>query len=136
MHIRPVARFVYGLLGVVSIVAASVVLLLGTGLVPAAVSNFLLEIGGGNDDTMHLIQEYAAFLFVVGVVHLWCARHYDLSLFFHWVLTFFWLFIALIHWFDYKGSFHAGWDRVIDTVPFVVFLLIGFIRHKSERRVL
>jgi hypothetical protein len=134
MTIRPIARFFYGLIAVVFVLAGTVVLLLGTGLVPRTVVNLILNYGGGTDLTMHLVQEFCTLLIFTGLVNAWCFLNYERSMYFHWAMTAFWALFALVHWFDYRGNFHGGTSRMIDTIPLLIFLIIGVLRERMERR--
>ena len=47
-------------------------------------------------------------------------------------MTAFWGIIALIHWFDPRGEFHRGVGEAITSIPFLLFVLLGLLRAKSE----
>jgi len=49
-------------------------------------------------------------------------------------MTAFWGLFALVHWVDIRGSFQPGIGPAIDTVPFALYLAVGVLRQKSERR--
>ncbi len=131
---RLLTRSVYALVGVVFLLAGAAVLLLGTGVLPGPVQEVVLSVGERNGHTLHLMQEYAALLVLVALLTFWFLRHYEQSRAFHWMMTAFWGAIAVIHWFDPTGQFHAGLGEAIDSVPFVVFLVLGFLRDRAGRR--
>ncbi len=133
MNIRPVARGVYALVAGVLLAAGSAVLLLGTGLLPASLSQRIRAFGGGEGVGVHLLQEMGTLLVLAGLVSLWCVRNYERSLYFHGAMTVFLGLFALVHWFDSQGSFHAGTGEVITTLPFAAYLLLGVIRSRTER---
>src|SRR5262245_45268194 len=133
MSIRPIARFVYGLMAVVFLAASAAVLLLGTGVMPAAVLRSALEFAEGSDRTMHFLQEFSTLLFLVGLVCVWCVLNYERSMFFQWAIAVFWGLFALVHWFDYRGGLHGGVGPVVNTVPVVVFVIVGVVRARTER---
>ena len=92
----------------------------------------LVSIGEDNPNTLHIMQEYGCLLILVGLISLWSIRHYESSRPFHWAMTAFWGLIAWVHWFDVRGSFEFGLGQVINTVPFILFVVIGVLRHKVE----
>jgi hypothetical protein len=132
--LRLVTRSLYVVLGVIFLLSGSAVLLLGTGLLPASVADLILSVGEDNPHTLHLMQEYAALLVLVALLTFWFAKHYERSRAFHWAMTFFWGLIALIHWFEPKGAFHVGLGEAINSVPFILFVTVGLIRERNERR--
>ena len=110
----------------------SSVLLLGTGLLPGPIKDVIWSIGEDNDNTLHLMQEYAALLVLVALLTFWFVGHYERSRAFHWAMTAFWGIIAVIHWFDPRGEFHSGLGEAITSIPFLLFVLIGLLRVKGE----
>jgi hypothetical protein len=129
---RLVTQFLYVLLGTIFLLGGASVLLLGTGLLPTPVRDVILSIGEDNPNTLHLMQEYATLLVLVALLTFWFVRHYEVSRVFHWAMTFFWGVIAIVHWFDPKGQFHYGLGEAITSIPFVLFVLIGLLREKSD----
>jgi len=130
--LRTISRLLYALVGFAFLLGGTGVLLLGTGLLPPPVKDIILSIGDDNVNTLHLMQEYASLLVLVALVTFWFIRHYEQSRAFHWVMTAFWGIIALIHWFDPRGEFHSGLGEVITSIPFLLFVLIGLLREKSD----
>jgi hypothetical protein len=135
MLARALAKSLYGLVGVVFLVAGGSVLLLGTGLLPAAVRDTIVGIGQDNPNTLHIMQEFGSMLVFAGLITLWFLRHYDKSRPFHWAMTAFWALFALVHWFDVRGAFEPGLGQVINTIPFALFVAVGLLRHRSEGEV-
>ena len=134
MITKTLAKSLYGLFGIFYLVAGLSVLLLGTGLLPGAVKDLIVDIGQGNGHTLHIMQEFGSTLVFVGLITLWFLRHYDQSRTFHWAMTVYWGLIALVHWFDTKGSFQPGIGPVITTLPLSLFVVVGLLRQKSEGR--
>jgi hypothetical protein len=130
--LRTITQSLYALVGAAFLLGGSSVLLLGTGLLPLPLKGAILAIGEDNVHTLHLMQEYASLLVLVALVTFWFVRHYEQSRAFHWVMTAFWGIIALIHWFDPRGEFHAGLGEAITSIPFLLFVLIGLLREKSD----
>jgi hypothetical protein len=134
MITRALAKALYALLGAVFLAAGVSVLLLGTGLLPEPVRELIEDIGGGNANTLHIMQEFGSLLVFAGLITFWFVRHYDASKTFHWAMTVFWGLFALVHWVDVRGSFQVGVGQVINTVPFLLFAGVGLLRQSSEGR--
>jgi len=130
--LRTITRSMYAVVGATFLFGGSSVLLLGTGLLPLQLKDSILSIGEDNINTLHLMQEYASLLVLVGLVTFWFIRHYEQSRAFHWVMTAFWGIIALIHWFDPRCEFHSGLGEAITSIPFFLFVLIGLLREKCD----
>ena len=132
--IRILTQSVYGLLGMLFLIAGGSVLLLGTGLLPAALRDLLIRLAHENDNTLHIMQEFSSLLVFVGLITLWFTRHYEASWPFHWAMTAFWGLIALVHWFDIRGPFPSVVGPAVNSVPFVLFVTLGLLRWGTEGR--
>ena len=132
MNIKVIANYIYGFFGSIFLVVGAVVLLLTTGLLPDKVENIVMSFGHGDSNTLHIIQELGSILVFVGLITFWFIRHYEQSMPFHWAMTTFWGLFALAHWFDVSGSFHSGVGQLINTVPFILFVLLGLLRKNSK----
>lgn len=130
MSIKVIANSLYGFFGALFLVVGAVVLLLSTGLLPDSVENIILNIGHGDSTTLHIIQEFGSVLIFVGLITFWFIRHYEQSMPFHWAMTIFLGLFALAHWFDVNGSFHSGVGQIINTVPFILFAVVGLLRKR------
>jgi hypothetical protein len=133
MMTRILARSLYTLVGVSFLLAGTTVLLLGTGLLPHGFKEVIEAEADGVRHTMHIMQEFATATVLLGLVTLWFVRHYEISRSFHWAMTLFWALFALIHWFDIRGPIGSVKGPSINTIPFVVFLLVGLLRERTER---
>ena len=134
MNIRMIANSLYGFFGTLFLLTGAVVLLLSTGLLPDSVENIVVSFGHSDFNTLHIIQELGSVLVFVGLITFWFIRHYDQSIPFHWAMTTFLGFFALAHWFDVSGAFHLGVSQMINTIPFILFVLVGLLRKRLERR--
>jgi len=134
MPVRLLAQSLYGLQSATFLVAGAAVLLLGTGLLPGLVRDAITDIGGGSSNTLHIMQEYGCLLVFIGLITLWFIRHYEASRPFHWAMTVFWGLMALIHWFDIRGSWESPAGPLINTVPFALFLVVGLLRETARGR--
>jgi hypothetical protein len=95
------------------------------------VADIIGSIAQGNDNSLHILQEFGSLLIFTGLITLWFVGHYDASGFFHWAMTTFWALFALVHWFDVRGSFGSVLGALINTVPLGLFLAVGLLREKS-----
>lgn len=131
---RVLTQSVYVLLGVLFLVAGGSVLLLGTGLLPSFARDHIVGLAGENDNTLHIMQEFSSLLVLVGLITFWFIRHYQASQPFHWAMTMFWGLIALVHWFDVRGPVSSVIGAAINSIPFVVFVVLGLLRWGFEGR--
>src|SRR6266498_3029843 len=125
MNIKTIAKLVYGLVGVVFLVVGASVMLLHTGLLPGTIKTTVMNFAHGDPLAVHLIQEMASILVFVGLIIFWFIRHYQQSKVFHWAMTTFWALFAFAHWYDGSEGPRSVRGPMINTVPFIVFFLIG-----------
>src|SRR5262249_53911786 len=107
-------------------------LLLNTGLLPDALRDILVDVGRGDLNTLHVVQEFGSLLVFAGLITFWFLCHYEQSQAFHWALTVFWALIALVHWVDIRGPSPSVVGPLVNSVPFVLFLAIGLLRTVAE----
>ena len=134
MKIKAFIQFVYGLFGMLFLIAGLSVLALRTNLLPEAVQNIIVNEAQGNLQALHLLQEFSALLVFAGLMSLWAIARYEQSKPYHWAMTTFWGLFALAHWFDVRGPWQSLLGPVINTVPFALFALIGLLRIVAEKR--
>ncbi|MBS1812972.1 MAG: hypothetical protein JST84_32700 [Acidobacteria bacterium] len=134
MKIKALVQFVYGLFGALFLVAGLSVLSLRTNLLPAAVQNIIVHEAQGSLQALHLLQEFSALLVFAGLMSLWASAHYEQSKTYHWAMTTFWGLLAVAHWFDVRGPFQSVLGPLINTVPFVLFGLLGVLRIAAARK--
>ena len=134
MKIDAIAKFVYGFFGTVFLIGGATVMLFHTGLLPGPVQNLIIDVAHGDPNAVHLMQEFASILVFAGLVSIWFVRHYEHSNLYHWAMTAFWALFAIAHWVDGREGPRAVTGPLIDTIPFLLFLLIGLLRWQSERR--
>ena len=135
MKIESIAKALYALFGAVFLIVGATVMLLHTGLLPEAIKNVVMDVGHSDANAIHLIQELGSILVFAGLITFWFIRHYEHSKPYHWAMTTFLALFALAHWFDGRegpGSFKGP---LINTIPFILFLLIGLLRMSAERSV-
>ncbi len=133
MNVEAITKSLYGFSGVVLLLAGASVLLFETGLLPGAVGRAVSNAVHNDAGALHIVQEFGAFLVFVGLITLWFMRHYEQSRFFHWALTAAWALVALAHWFDVRGERHSSTSPLLNSVPFIIFLLLGLLRRSGSR---
>jgi hypothetical protein len=130
---RTISRFVYSLFGAVFLIGGATVMLLHTGFMPEFLRQFLIAFAHGDELAIHLIQELSSLLVFTGLITFWFVRHYEQSLPFHWAMTAFWALFSFAHWFDGRQGPQSIKGPIINTIPLVIFLLIGLLRAGFER---
>ena len=135
MNIKAIAKVLYFLFGAIFLIAGASVLLLRTGLLPHAVTKIVINVGQGDPNALHILQEFGSILVFVGLITFWFIRHYEQSRPFHWAMTTFWGLLALAHWFDVRGPFQSIRGPIINTIPFILFVLVGLLRNNSEGKI-
>jgi len=134
VSIKPIAQFLYGFFAAVFLIVGATVLLLRTDLLPAAVRSIVMNVAHEDMNAAHLIQELGSMLVFAGLISVWFIRHYEQSKFFHWAMTTFWALFSLVHWFYVGGPFKSVTGPMINTIPFVLFAIVGLLRKYSEER--
>jgi hypothetical protein len=128
------AKFSYAVFGTLFLAGGAGVLLIKTGLLPGPLEETLADFGRGDLNTLHVMQEFGSLLVFAGLITFWFLRHYEESKAFHWSLTTFWALFALVHWFDVRKSLEAIAGPLINTVPFILFLVVGLLRTAADGR--
>ena len=134
VNARPLAKSLYGLVAAVFLVVGASVLSLRTGLLPDSARNVIIDIARGDLNALHLLQEFACIVVFAGLISIWFIRHYEQSKFFHWAMTTFWGLFALVHWFNVGGPPGSVTRPTINTIPFIVFVIVGLLRKRAEQR--
>lgn len=132
MKIDAIAKVVYGFFATAFLLVGITAFAAGTGLLPEPLHGVAMEVGHGDANVLHIIQEFGAFLVFMGLITFWFMRRYAQSHTFHWSMTIAWGLIALVHWFDVRGSRNSGIGPIINSIPFILFAALGLLRWKSE----
>jgi hydrogenase-4 membrane subunit HyfE len=132
LNIQLIARSLYGFFAVIFLIVGVSVLLLRTGLLPDFAKSIVMNTARDDLNAVHLVQEFGSMLVFAGLISVWFIRHYERSKFFHWAMTAFWGLFALAHWFDVRGRFQSTLGPTINTVPFVLFVVVGLLRKSAE----
>ena len=138
MNLRAVIRAVYTLLGVLYVLAGIGAMVLPLGWVstswagPDAVAPYATA--APESYINHLTQEFGTLAIVVGFVFLWQARRSEPSRSLHWLLTLYLMLDATIHWFGPQGVIGSLKRGVTNSVPPLVFLILGLLWGRDDRR--
>ena len=134
MIITRLAKFLYGILGVLYLVVGIGAMLIPTGWLPPTLVGDLLTDEMSTPAGEHLVQEFGTVVLAVGLIFLWRATQSAWSAGFHWAMTFYFSLDALIHWIGPDGPI-GSWPRgAINSVPFALMLLLGLLQARSFRR--
>ena len=114
---------IYGLFGIGGILYGAAALLFPVRLVSDAAQSFLL---------MHILREQGAAAIFVGLMSFWCIFNYERRRSVHYFLMVFALLLAVIHWHDHFAG-HVRWmSAIVNTVPFVVLLIMAVFSRSRE----
>jgi hypothetical protein len=113
------------------IIAGGIILLVDTGVLPAALHAAVLEESQGNRETLHVAQELGSMLVFGGLITLWFIPRYEQSQFFHWSLTGFWGLLAAVHWFDVPDAASDVAGNLMIAAPMILFASVGVARWMS-----
>ena len=131
--VRTISIIVYSLFGAVFLIVGATVMLLHTGLLPETLRQFVLGFAHNDELAIHLIQELSSLLVFTGLITFWFVRHYDQSLPFHWAMTAFWALFSFAHWVDGRAGPRSIKGPIVNTIPLLLFLVIGLLRAGSHR---
>ena len=136
MNLRLLTKTVYGLLGMLYVLAGAgaMVLPLGWVLPSWAGDDAVPVYAAASPDSYvnHLTQEFGTLAIAVGLVFLWQARRVEPSRSLHWLLTFYLMLDASIHWVGPQGVIGSLQRGLINSTPPLVFLILGLL-WKSRR---
>ena len=134
MKIEIIVKVVYGFFAVAFLLVGIIAFASGTGLLPEPLQGIVRGAAHGDDNALHIIQEFGAFLVFIGLITFWFIQHYDQSRNFHWAMTIAWGLIALAHWFDVRESRNSLISPVINSIPLILFVTLGLLRRKSDEQ--
>jgi uncharacterized membrane protein len=119
---KKISLLVYGLYGIVAVLAGMALLLLPTVLEPEAAGKYI-----------HFLREQGAATIFVGLMSFWLLFHYDQRRTVHLFLTVFAFLLAAIHWFDYFGGRKPLASALINSVGFVVLLALAILSPRPQK---
>ena len=134
MKIHTIAKFLYGFFAVVFMIVGLSIVMYNTGIVPHGTRDIILHAADNNLNALHLLQEFGSLLVFAGLISFWFIRHYEHSMGFHWAMTLFWALMSMIHWLDVRGLRPSLMGPVINTIPVVLFLVVGLLRRRNQAK--
>jgi hypothetical protein len=132
VNLRIVTKIVYALLGALYVLAGVGAMVLPLGWVssswagPDAVPVYAAA--APHSYVNHLTQEFGTIAIAVGFVMLWQAAQKEPSRSLHWLLTLYLILDASIHWVGPQGVIGSLQRGVINSIPPLVFLIVGGLR--------
>ena len=121
---RKVSLVIYAAFGAIAIVYGTAALLF-----PAALESYAVQ----SWRFVHILREQGAAAIFVGMMAFWCIFNYERRRAVHYFLMVFALLLAVIHWHDYFAG-HLPWmSPIVNTVPFVVLLIMAVLSRPRER---
>jgi len=135
MTLNQATRITYRLLGILYVLLGAGSMLLPTGWLPHRLADNIMAGETLNPFVGHLLQEFGTVVLALGFVFLWRASRQEFSRGFHWAMTFYFALDDLIHWVGPQGPI-GSWQRgIVNGIPFVVMLLVGWRQHRASARV-
>ena len=138
MLLRALTKGVYAVLGVLYVLAGVGAMVLPLGWIssgwagPDAVAPYAAA--APESYLNHLTQEFGTLAIAVGFVFLWQARQVQHSRSLHWLLTLYLMLDASIHWVGPQGLIGSLQRGVINSIPPLVFLVLGLLWRRGDRR--
>ena len=119
---KKINSIIYGLFGAGAILYGATALLL-----PA-----VLESGAQSFRFAHILREQGAAAIFIGLMAFWCIFNYERRRGFHYCLMVFAFLLAAIHWFDYFAGHVPLMSAVLNSVPFLVLLIMTVFSRSRE----
>ena len=120
---RKVNSVIYGAFGTGAIIYGIAALLF-----PAALESNVVQ----SWRFAHILREQGAAAIFVGLMAYWCIFNYERRRAVHYFLVVFALLLAVIHWHDHFAG-HLRWTSpIVNTVPFVVLLIMAVFSRLLE----
>jgi hypothetical protein len=113
--VQIVARTVYGAFGGLALVLSVLALFNPSLALPSEAYSAL---------SAHLVREQAAGGLFIGLMFLWCLRHFDRRRPVHFALILFTAVFAGIHWNDYFHASRHLLSPLLNSVPFLSLVAI------------
>lgn len=107
-------RIIYAVFGALALIAGVVALISPGVILPPDLRTPV---------TQHLIREEAAAFVFIGMMLLWCVRHFDRRQPVHIGLVVFTGLFAVIHWLGFFDSGRVSLSAIANTIPFAIFLV-------------
>ncbi len=82
----------------------------------------------------HILREQGAAAIFVGLMSFWCIFNYERRRAVHYFLMVFAFLLAVIHWHDHFAGPLRWTSPIVNTVPFVVLLIMAVLSVKEPDR--
>jgi len=109
-------QIIYGIFGALAILFGVVALLFPGTVISEADRTGLV---------MHLLREEGAAGIFIGLMAIWCIFNYEKRVVVHYFLIVFAFLMAAIHWLDYLTGHRQLMSPLINTVPFMLLVLMS-----------
>lgn len=109
---KQITQLLYGLVGIGTLLLGGIAVLAPGVILPEARSSPLVA---------HLAREQGAEFVFIGLMAVWCLRHFEARRPVHYAFMVFTALFAGIHWAGYLQSGHYIIGALANTVPFVAF---------------
>jgi hypothetical protein len=93
------------------------------GVIAVLMPGMILEDAGTSPLVAHLAREQGAEFVFIGLMAIWCLRHFEERRPVHYAFVVFTALFAGIHWAGYLQSGHYILGALANTVPFVAFAI-------------
>jgi len=133
MTLDKITRIVYDVLGGIFLLLGMGAILTPTGWLPEGLTAILMA-GEIPSPFGHILQEYGAVFLALGFVFLWYAKRNEQSRGFHWAMTLYFFLNAFIHWVGPEGLVGSWSSGIINSIPFLVMLLLGVLQQRTFDR--
>ena len=80
----------------------------------------------------HFLREHGAAAIFIGLMSFWCIFNYERRRSVHYLLMVFAFLIAAIHWHDHFAGPLPWTSPIVNTVPFVVLLIMAVLSRLLE----
>lgn len=137
MNLRLIIRVVYALLGVLWLLVGIGAMVLPLGWVSASwvgPDAVQYETAAPASYLNHLTQEFGTLAIAVAFAFLWQGSRSEPSRSLHWLLTVYLMLDSLIHWVGPQGLIGSLQRGVINSIPPLVFLVLGILWMRRDRR--
>ena len=120
---KKINTVIYAAFGIIAIVYGSAALLF-----PAAIESYAVQ----SWRFVHILREQGAAAIFVGLMAFWCIFNYERRRVVHYFFIVLALLLAVIHWYDHFAGHMRLMSPIVNTVPFVVLLIMAVFSRPRE----
>jgi hypothetical protein len=122
MKVKKVNQIIYGLFGTVALVL---------GMTALQSPSLLASEAERTGALLHILREEGAAGVFIGLMSFWCIYKYEERNLVHQFLIVYTFLMAAIHWFEYLTGHRHLMSPLLNTVPFVVFVLMAMFSRSQ-----